>query len=84
LTYHSSLMLHAVDDHGVLLVPLPEIASSKTLKNVIDQNETTATKWRVFWKAEKSRSKSKTHRVGALVKMSSLVFPRRMLEIYVG
>jgi hypothetical protein len=63
-------------------VPLLEIASSKTLKNVKDQNETTATKWQVFWKAEKSRSKSKTHRVGALVKTSSLVFPRRTTYVW--
>jgi hypothetical protein len=28
LTYRSSLMLHAVDEHGVLLVPLSEVATS--------------------------------------------------------
>jgi hypothetical protein len=52
---HSSLIPHAVDDYGVLLVPLPEVPSFENLMNMIEQNETTARLTSVLT-AKKSRS----------------------------
>jgi hypothetical protein len=57
---HSSLILHVVDDYGVLLVPLPEVPSFKTLMNMIDQNETPA-RLTIVLTAKKSTSIGKSY-----------------------